>query len=243
MTVTNKFVIPFLFCVLLVNTSALHSAEVFAQKPVLAAEPTTSVTPSASARPSRDGSAQISNLPTVHILPDNPLYFLKTIKERVQLLLTSNASNEANLLLSFSQKRLAEALKVAEKGKVHISEKLFEAFGKDIEAAQKKIKGVKERGQHTYGLLIELQKTIAYQKSVVEELQGEADFYSSEVGERVEALNSFLVKIDEDLSEATGSASGGPPAVPYGRMKERQGIFDWLRGLFGKKEILRPLAE
>ncbi len=212
--ITNKFVIPFLLLCFFVHSTALAIES----------------TP----------SAQVSNLPAVHILPDNPLYFLKTIKERVQLLLTSNASDEANLLLSFSQKRLSEALKVAEKGKVHISEKLFEAFGRDIEAAQKKIKEVKERGQRTYGLLIELQKTIAYQKSVVEELQGEADFYSSEVGERVEALNSFLIKIDEGLvATESGKMEQRPKTSPK--------IFDWIRGLFGnlfgKKEILSPIAQ
>lgn len=176
-------------------------------------------------------SAEVLELPTVHILPDNPLYFLKTIKEKAQLLFTRNTSNQAHLLLSFSQKRLAEALKVAEKGKPYISEKLFEAFGEDIEAAQQKIRKTKEGGERTYSLLVELQKTIAYQKSVLEKLQGE-----------MEDLNSFLVKVDQDLG-ATESAE------PLNRVKmspvkksSGPGIFDWLKGLFGKKEILSPLV-
>ncbi len=186
-------------------------------------------------------SAEVSELPSVHILPDNPLYFLKTIKEKAQLLATRESSSEAGLLLGFAQKRLSEALKVAEKGKIHISEKLFEAFGKDIEAAQEKIKEARARGEKTYNLLVELQKTVAYQKSVIEELQGEAEFYQGEVGERVGALNAFLVQVDQDLGEAT--ISGKITPAP----KKGLGIFDWLKGffegLFGKKEILKPLAE
>lgn len=195
--ITSKLVIPvLLFCLL-------------AQAPALAAEAT----------------ASADDLPVVHILPDNPLYFLKTLKEKVQLLVTRNTSAQANLLLNFSRERLAEALKVAEKGKIHISEKLLEAFGRDIETAQQKIREAKERGETTYTLLLELQKTVAYQKSVIEKLGG-----------RAAQLNSFLVEIDQSLM-ATESGKMKQPA-PSG-----SGIFDWLRGLFGKKEILSPLAE
>lgn len=178
MTVTSKLVIPLLlFCLL-------------AQSTAFAAE----ATPSA------------SKLPTVHILPDNPLYFLKTIKEKVQLLVARNASSQADLLLDFSQKRLAEAQKVAEKGKIHISEKLLEAFGKDIETAQEKINQAKERGEQTRDLLLKLQETIAYQKSVLERL--------------------------EKMATESGKISTAG-----------LGVVDWLRSLFGKKEILSPLVE
>ncbi len=200
MIVTNKFVIPFLFFCL------------FAQSTAFAAEAT----------PSAD------DLPAVHILPDNPLYFLKTIKEKVQLLITRNTSAQANLLLDLSQKRLAEAQKVAEKGKVHISEKLLDAFGQDIEVAQEKISQAKAAGEQTYTLLVKLRETVGYQKSVIEKLGGQAM-----------QLNSFLVEIDKSL-EATESAT-----IENHRPKEAPGlgIGDWLRSLFGKREILKPLAD
>lgn len=209
--ITHKCVTTVLLCVLLTVTSSA----------ALAAEST----PSA------------EDLPTVHVLPDNPLYFLKTLKEKVQLLIIRSASGQADLLLKFAQKRLAEALKVAEKGKVHISEKLFEAFGRDMEVAQEKIKEAKRKGEQTRDLLVKLQETVAYQKSVIEKMQEEVSPYSSEIQERVGALNSFLVRIDESLGEATRSA------VPYDRMERRLGILDWLQGLFGKKEVLSPVVE
>ncbi len=202
---------------ILVNCILLCSSILLSQKPMLAVETTTSASQ----------SAQVTELPSVHILPDNPLYFLKTLKEKVQLLIARNASSKAALLLDFSQERLAEALKVAEKGKPQISEKLFEAFGKDIEAARQKIRETKEGGERTYTLLVELQKTIGYQKSVIEKLGGQTM-----------QLNSFLAEVDKDLGEATESGRMSSPMKTSGL-----GIFDWLKGLFGKKEILKPLAE
>ncbi len=206
---------------ILVNCILLHSSILLSQNSVFA-----EATP----------SAEVSELPTVHILPDNPLYFLKTLKEKVQLLIIRSASGQADLFLGFAQKRLAEALKVAKKGKVHISEKLFEAFGRDIELVQEKIKEAKRKGEQTRDLLVKLQETVAYQKSVVEKMQEEASFYSSEVQERIEALNSFLVQVDESLEEAT------PSAAPYAKMQGGLGIFDWLKSLFEKKEVLSPLS-
>ena len=197
-----------------VNCILLHSSILLAQNEVSAVESTSSTSPSAELR-----------LPTVHLLPDNPLYFLKTLKEKVQMVFTRDTSNQANLLLDFAQKRLAEAVRVAEKGKGHISEKLFESFGQDIKAAQGKIAEVKDRGEKTYGLLVRLQETVIYQKEVIEELR------------EVTELDSFLVEVDQELGEATESGR-----MSVGDGAKGPGIFDWLRGLFGKKEILSPIA-
>jgi len=234
MTVTNKFVIPFLlFCLLSsylalcknlsLRSRTLHfslrsksSAKVLAQKPALAVS---EATPAAT----ESVSVQVLEPPTVHILPDSPFYFLKTIKEKVQFLITRNVSSQADLLLDFSQKRLAEAVKMAEKGKIYISEKLLAAFGEDIKAAQEKIKQAQERGEQTRDLFLKLQETVAYQKSVLE---------------KIPELSSFLVRIDESLKEATESAKISPLPVGSGL-----GVFEWLKNLFSRKEILSPLAE
>ena len=186
---------------ILVNCLLLHSSILLTQNEVLAA---VEATPGAVA---------------VHLLPDNPLYFLKTIKEKVQLLVTRSTSGQADLLLTFSQKRLVEAQKVAEKGKVHISEKLLAAFGKDIETAQEKIKEAREKGEETRDLFLKLQKVVAYQKEMTDNLH----------------LDALLVQIDESLT-ATESGKIKQPA-PGGLE-----IFDWLRNMFGKKEILSPLV-
>jgi hypothetical protein len=236
-----KKILIFVLFIISSNYLALCSAEVLTQKPVWAA---VEAIPASTSAATVSAQIQISRLPTVHILPDNPLYFLKTLKEKLQLLVTRDAAKQANLLLDFSQKRLAEAAKITEKGKVHIGEKLLAAFGEDIAAAQVKIKEAKQKGEETYNLLVKLQETVAYQKSVIEKLQGEASDYSSEVGERVRALNSFLVKIDQGLGEGEPRARSYMPSATESGKVERQGrgIGDWLRGLFGRKDILKPLV-
>jgi len=224
-------ILAFIFCTLLVSSLVLYSIEELMQNEVLAAA---EVTPSATP------SAEISNLPVVHLLPDNPFYFLKTLKEKFQLLITPDASRQANLLLSFAQKRLAEALEVSQKGKIHISEKLFKAFGQDIKLAQEKIAQAKATGEQTRNLLAKFSETVAYQKAVLEKIREEASSRSEEVRSRVEALSSFLVQLDGvELPEATesGKIEGRLPKKPSGL-----GIGDWLRGLFGREELLSPLG-
>jgi len=213
----DSFAMKKALILIIANCVLLHSSVLLAQKPLFAVETTTSATPSA--------AVSTEELPAVRLLPDNPFYFLKTLKEKIQLAFARGASAQADLLLDFSQKRLAEALRVAEKGKVHISEKLFEAFGKDIEMAQEKIATAKAKGERTYGLLVKLQETVVYQKEIVGELQ-----------EEVEGLEPFLVEVPQELEQATESGR-----MPVGRSKG-PGIIDWLKGLFGKKEILSPLA-
>jgi hypothetical protein len=212
----------FAFCIFLVNTLALHSAEVYAQNVEATA------------------AANVSGLPAVSLLPDNPLYFLKTLKENIQLTITRSSSGQANLLLDFAQKRLAEALKVTEKGKVHISEKLFAAFGRDIEAAKEKIGEAKRQGEQTRGLLIKLQQTVDYQRAVLEKMQEEAQQRSEEVQARIEVLNDLLVQVEETLEEASDS---GKIDTRLPKKASGLGVWDWLQSLFiSQKKILRPLA-
>lgn len=125
------------------------------------------IAPVAAASPSATLSADLNRLPAVHLLPDNPLYFIKTLKEKAQLLITRNAKSQADLLLGFSQERLAEAVEVAEKGKIHIGEKLLVAYGEDLEKAQTAIETAKAAGEQTHNLLIKLKQTTDYYQSVL----------------------------------------------------------------------------
>lgn len=60
-------------------------------------------------------------LPYSGILPDHPLYFLKMIRDRIQLWLTRDALARAELMLHYGDKRIASALALAEKGKAGLS--------------------------------------------------------------------------------------------------------------------------
>lgn len=57
------------------------------------------------------------SLPYPGILPDHPLYFLKMVRDRIQLWLTRNPVNRAELMLHYADKRFAASLALAEDGK------------------------------------------------------------------------------------------------------------------------------
>jgi hypothetical protein len=56
-------------------------------------------------------------LPYPGLLPDHPLYFIKMIRDRIQLWFTVNAEAKTKLLLHYADKRIASALVLAENGK------------------------------------------------------------------------------------------------------------------------------
>lgn len=61
------------------------------------------------------------SLPYTGILPDHPLYFLKMIRDRIQLWLTRDTLKRADLLLHYADKRISASLDLAEKGKAGLA--------------------------------------------------------------------------------------------------------------------------
>ena len=57
------------------------------------------------------------SFPYPGLLPDHPLYFIKMIRDRIQLWLTRDPVSRAKLLLEYADKRMAAALVLAEDGK------------------------------------------------------------------------------------------------------------------------------
>ena len=88
-----------------------------------------------------DGTAsgQVSeddySLPYPGMLPDHPLYFLKMVRDRVQLWMTRDALKRAELLLLYADKRIAAALALAEKGKSGLAVSTATKAGKYLERA------------------------------------------------------------------------------------------------------------
>ncbi len=59
----------------------------------------------------------VYNLPYPGILPDNPLYFIKEIRDKILELVTRDNLKKAELYLLFSDKKVAMAESLAQKGK------------------------------------------------------------------------------------------------------------------------------
>lgn len=66
-------------------------------------------------------SAAAYTLPHVGMLPDNPLYKLKTLRDKIMLFLIRNPENRAEKHLQLADKQLFESLKLAEKDNMSLA--------------------------------------------------------------------------------------------------------------------------
>ena len=87
------------------------------------------------------------------ILPDHPLYFLKMIRDRIWLFLTTDPLKKAEVLLHFADKRIGTAEFLIEKGNPQLAiETALKAEGYLERAVAQEIKA-KEMGKETRRLL------------------------------------------------------------------------------------------
>lgn len=90
-------------------------------------------------------------LPYPGILPDHPLYFLKMIRDRVQLWLTRDSLARAELQLHYGDKRIAAALELAEQGKAGLAVSTASKAEGYLELAIKEAERAGEAGKDTSG--------------------------------------------------------------------------------------------
>mgnify|MGYP000978754958 CR=1 FL=1 len=65
------------------------------------------------------------NLPESRTLPDNPLYYIKNLRDEFWVILTKDSLEKANILLLIADKKLEEAIKLDKKGKQNLANKTF----------------------------------------------------------------------------------------------------------------------
>ncbi|MDO8886645.1 DUF5667 domain-containing protein [Candidatus Oleimmundimicrobium sp.] len=70
------------------------------------------------------------------LTPDSSFYFLKVWVEEFQLMFTFRAENKVELLNKFAEKRIAEAQKMIEKGKIDLAEKCLSRYEKHLNKTQ-----------------------------------------------------------------------------------------------------------
>lgn len=88
-----------------------------------------------------DSGLPAIGLPKAGLTPDSTFYFLKSSKELIQTFFTFGAENKAKQFLHLSEVRLAEYLKMIEKGKTEIAEKTLEKYKKQLNQALEKSNG------------------------------------------------------------------------------------------------------
>lgn len=108
-------------------------------------------------------------LPGAGLTPDNPLYFLKTWKEQIQLFFTFNAENKVKQYLHLAGVRLAEYQKMIEKGKTEIAEKTLNKYQEQFNRASDKIQELKNENKEIKDLVQYAEDTIAGHLGVLQE--------------------------------------------------------------------------
>lgn len=144
--------------------------------------------------------AQNSELPQSGMTPDNPLYFFKEWKESIQTFFTFGAENKAKQFLHLSEVRLAEYLKMTEKGKTEIAQKTLEKYEKQLNQALEKTSEKVALGE----------KILKHKEVLRDNLESAPENAKSGIEKAIVASLEAETKIKQKIEEALRQA---PPKV------------------------------
>lgn len=113
-------------------------------------------------------------LPYPGILPDNPLYPLKTIRDRIMIMLISDPLKKAEFDLNAADKRVSAGMYLFEKGKVAEAETVISKGENYFEDALSKATEAKKQGMHTTEIVVKLLAASAKHAEVLRELTTKA---------------------------------------------------------------------
>ena len=147
----NKLIFPFLIFILLLTTS-LAFAKDSSQSAIM---------------------ENVSyDIPYPGILPDNPLYFLKAVRDNLIGYLITDSVKKAEYNLLQSDKRLAASQKLLEEGKINLSVTTLSKSGNYFYNAIEKAADAKNKGQDANLILDKLlQASKKHQKIIFEMTQ------------------------------------------------------------------------
>jgi len=104
------------------------------------------------------------------ILPDHPLWFLKALRDKVWLLLTTNPSRKAELKLLFADKRVVSAKILFERGKPELGVSTLTKAEKYLEGACNLEKENREKDLDTSEFLSTLAKASLKHRQTIDEI-------------------------------------------------------------------------
>lgn len=104
------------------------------------------------------------------ILPDHPLWFLKALRDKVWLLITTNPSRKAELKLLFADKRVVSAKILFERGKPELGVSTLTKAEKYLEEASNLEKENRKEGLDTSEFLSTLAKASLKHRQTIDEI-------------------------------------------------------------------------
>ncbi len=104
------------------------------------------------------------------MLPDNPLYFLKDLKYKIQGLFVFGEANQADWYLKLADKRLGEIRSLTEKGKLDLVVKEAILVSDMSQKTQGLINTLDKQGKDTTLLVVKLRQNSERQQAVLNEV-------------------------------------------------------------------------
>lgn len=89
----------------------------------------------------------LDNLPGPEVMPDNPVYFLKTLYEKIITFLSFGDTKKAERYSKLAERRLYEAEKMAEKGKEELTKRLLEEYEKFLNKAFSEVEELRKEAE------------------------------------------------------------------------------------------------
>ncbi len=111
---------------------------------------------------------EANNLPDHGMLPDSPFYFLKNWSENIGTFFTFGNEAKAERLLGLSEKRLAEAEALIERGNSDTAQRIIERYQKQLNNSLSRTEKAKERGRNVDAILTRISEaTLRHQEVLI----------------------------------------------------------------------------
>ena len=117
------------------------------------------------AQETKPAEIKIPGLYAPKLLPDHPLYFVKTVWEKVRLGFTFDSMAKAKYQINLIEKRIAEASALIKKGKNELAEKNIQRYKTQVDKIMVHIQKAREKGKDIEDLVVQLSKnTLRHQE-------------------------------------------------------------------------------
>ncbi len=144
---------------------------------------------------------------TANTYPGHLLYPVERFRENIQLLLTTNNLQRAQLHTQYAEERLEETKKVVEQGGSGISG-IIKDYENEVSQAKREIAIAKQSNQNVVPALESLSESTAKQKSILQNLVIKAPEIKKEIQPALNVSEESYETAVEELVNITGKAYG-----------------------------------
>ncbi len=139
------------------------------------------------------------DLPYPGILPDNPLYFLKAVRDNLIRFFITDSLKKGEYDLLMSDKRLASSQKLLDEGKVDLSITTLSKSGNYFYSSIENIVKAKKEGQNANPLLDKLLTASKKHQEIISEMTRKASGKNKQaVLGLLERARDFQIKVEQN---------------------------------------------